>query len=265
MKLMGPDFSESRRLSCIIPEMVYYVCSGVWNCRLSCPPPVVWSWKFHRRCIYAWYLLSQNFRERVKDLCSGGTILCFSLHQTNKSLECFLRSLQIGLTVYSKTFQVHPNCMWKFKNKFSEREVKCCWEGGQNTKFCSQKRDICMTFTSQTAIISQPNSLWPSVTTVSNPWYFWTLSIGTPLTANTKHLHQKKVDIHVEGEILDWVVKIFEWFEQVVSQKLCNTEKVSNTWTNIVWPEFSGAGLTHPLMLFCFLVTSQSHCLQHLL
>jgi len=32
-----------------------------------------------------------------------------SERETNKSLECFLRSLQIGLTIYSKTFQVHPN------------------------------------------------------------------------------------------------------------------------------------------------------------
>ena len=28
------------------------VCSSVWNCRLSCPPLAVGSWKFHRRCIY---------------------------------------------------------------------------------------------------------------------------------------------------------------------------------------------------------------------
>ena len=53
-------------------------------------------------------------------------------------LECSLRSLQIGCTVHSKTCQVYLNDMWVFKYKFLEREMKCCWEGGQNTKFCSR-------------------------------------------------------------------------------------------------------------------------------
>jgi hypothetical protein len=53
--------------------------------------------------------------------------LCFSLHQTNKSMECFLRFLQIGLTVNSETFQVHSNGMLKYKYKILEREMRCCW------------------------------------------------------------------------------------------------------------------------------------------
>ena len=64
----------------------------------------------------------KNFRERFKYLCSGGTILCFSLHQTNKSIECPLRSLQIGWTTYSETFQVHINGMWKCRYKILERD-----------------------------------------------------------------------------------------------------------------------------------------------
>ena len=64
-----------------------------------------------------------NFRERFKDLCSGGTTLCFSLHQTNKGMECFLRFLQVDWTVYYKTFWVHLNRIWKLKYKILEREV----------------------------------------------------------------------------------------------------------------------------------------------
>ena len=41
-------------------------------------------------------------------------------------------------------------------------------------------------------IIHQPKSSLPSVTGVSISWYSWTLSIGTPPTANTIHLQQKK-------------------------------------------------------------------------
>jgi len=66
-----------------------------------------------------------------------------------------------------------------------------------------------------------------------------------PPTVNTKHLHQKKVDIHVEGEILDWVVKKLEGFEEVVSQKSCNAEKVSNTWTTIVLYKYNQLFTSH--------------------
>ena len=64
----------------------------------------------------------------------------FGFHYTSqtKVLECSLRSLQIGYIVYSKTFQLHLNDMLEFEYKFREREVKCRWAGGQNTKFCSQ-------------------------------------------------------------------------------------------------------------------------------
>ena len=76
--------------------------------------------------------------------------------------------------------------------------------------------------------------LWPSVTTVSMSWKFWTLSTGMPLTANTTYLYQKGIDIHIEEKNIHWFVKKSKGFEEVVSQELCNAEKVSNSWTNIV-------------------------------
>ena len=75
--------------------LLYYVCSGVWNpsgvwnCRLSYLPLSLGPWNFHRECIYVLNLLSHNYRERVKDLCSGDMTLCFSLHQTNISNGMF--------------------------------------------------------------------------------------------------------------------------------------------------------------------------------
>ena len=94
-------------------------------------------WRLVYSCTY--YFCTLKFSERDSKNCVLKTWF-HGFHYTKQAnvLECSLRSLQIGCTVHSKTCQVYLNDMWVFKYKFLEREMKCCWEGGQNTKFCSR-------------------------------------------------------------------------------------------------------------------------------
>ena len=111
--------------------------------------------------------------------------------------------------------------------------MKCCFQEGQKTKFHLQTARKAWHFRDIRLLNCHHPSLWPTVTRASISWYVWTLSTGTPPTANTTHLYQKKIDIRIEEKKDHWLVKKFKEFDEVVSQKSRSAEKVSNSWTNI--------------------------------
>ena len=130
-----------------------------------------------------------------------GWLCAFHYTKQTKVMECPLRSLQIGFTVYSKTFQVHLNGMLNFKYKFLDSQMKYCFQEGQKTKF-HWKRGW--------KVWHLPARLSSSISQ-SYCYLMWhkfqslillNLEHQNTSKANTIHLQQKKVDIHVDKKKL---------------------------------------------------------------